>query len=77
MVKCPECKKCELEKEVVFKKKLVKYSLRFAYFKIKWLHCPFCGYQTKKMEIRISKEQYEKELFIPTISNFQKKLNKL
>jgi len=73
MVKCPKCKECELEKEVIFKKRRIMYSPRLAYFKIKWLSCPFCGYKTKKIEVRLSKEQYEKELLIPVISDLKKK----
>ena len=70
---CPKCG-CELDKEVVYRKRLPKYAARIAYFKIKWMGCPFCGFETPKQEIRITKERYERELLIPTIKNMKKKL---
>jgi len=76
MVKCPKCKGCEMEKEVIFKKRLPQYGTRLVYFKIKWMYCPLCDFETPKKEIKISREQYEKELFIPMISNLKKNLNK-
>ncbi len=72
-MKCPKCGECELDREVVFKKRRMRYSTRLGYFKIKWLSCPFCGYTTNKTEIRLSREQYEKELLIPTLRDLKKK----
>lgn len=72
-MKCPECKKCELEEEEILRKRLPKFSNRLKYFKIKWWWCPYCGWESVKKEIQIPREQYEKELLIPQIKDLKKK----